>query len=436
MSLTIVILAAGQGKRMHSDLPKVLQPLAGRPLLAHVLDTAAALEPDTVKVVHGHGGDLVRTAFDGVPVEWVHQAEQLGTGHALKVATPGIPADHLVLVLCGDVPLVTAGTLRALIDAAADGVALLTVDLDRPTGYGRIVRDGSGRVTRIVEECEATDDERAIREINTGTMVLPASRLADWLERLSNDNGQGEYYLTDVIAMATADGVTVTAVKADDPMEVAGVNDRAQHAAVERALQRRRAHALMAAGVTLMDPDRFDLRGTLSCGRDVVIDVNCVFIGDVELGDGTEIGPNCVVEDARIGRECRIGPFARIRPETVVGDRARVGNFVEVKKSTLGDGAKVNHLSYVGDAEIGTEANVGAGTITCNYDGAAKHRTVIGDRAFIGSNTSLVAPVTIGDGATIGAGSVVTKDAPADKLTVARAKQTTIEGWQRPKKKR
>ncbi len=434
MSLTAVILAAGQGKRMNSALPKVLQPLAGRPLLAHVLAAARALEPSSIRVVHGHGAEAVRAAFPDSDLDWVLQAEQLGTGHAVMQAMSGIPDDHTVLVLCADVPLIHPETLRALVAAASEGVGLLTVELQDATGYGRVLRDKSGHVQRIVEHRDATDVERAVREINTGIMALPAARLAGWLDRLGNKNSQGEYYLTDVIAMAVADGVPVSAVKAADEAEVAGVNDRRQLAALERAHQRATADALMAAGTTIVDPARFDVRGELICGRDVVIDVNCVFEGRVELGDGVRIAPNSVLEDCVVGAGTSVGPFARIRPGTVVGKGARVGNFVEIKNSELADGAKVPHLSYVGDTSVGERANVGAGTITCNYDGAHKHRTVIGKDAFIGSNSALVAPVTIGEGATIGAGSVVTKDAPDGKLTLARGKQVTLDNWKRPKK--
>ncbi|MCA1798394.1 MAG: bifunctional UDP-N-acetylglucosamine diphosphorylase/glucosamine-1-phosphate N-acetyltransferase GlmU [Xanthomonadaceae bacterium] len=434
MSLTVIILAAGQGKRMHSALPKVLQPLAGQPLLGHVLATARALKPSEVRVVHGHGAERVRAAFPDGQITWVSQDEQLGTGHAVMQAMPGIPDGHTVLVLCGDVPLVRAESLRALVAAASDAIALLTVDLVDPSGYGRIVRNTAGGVVRIVEHRDATEEERQITETNTGIMAMPAARLAGWLKRLGNDNSQGEYYLTDVIALAVADGVAVNAVKAENEAEVAGVNDRRQLARVERVLQRALADALLERGVTIVDPARFDLRGTLKCGRDVTIDVNCVFEGEVELGDNVTIGPNCVIQNAVIGDGCTVGPFARIRPGTVLDAGAKVGNFVEVKNAHLAAGAKVPHLSYVGDTEVGAGANVGAGTITCNYDGANKHRTVIGAGAFIGSNSALVAPVRIGDNATIGAGSVVTKDAPAGELTLARGKQTTIKGWKRPTK--
>lgn len=449
MDLKVVILAAGQGKRMHSDLPKVLQPLGGRPLLAHVLDTATALDAARIQCVYGHGGDAVPGAFPDAPVEWILQAEQLGTGHAVAQAMPGIPDEHTVLVLFGDVPLLTVTTLQRLLEAAGNGVGVLTVESADPSGYGRILRNDAGDVAGIVEERDASDSQRRIREINTGIMVLPAAKLRGWLQAIDNDNSQGEYYLTDAIARAVADGVPVHAVSAGSEQEVAGVNDRGQLAALERAYQRRRAEALMAAGVTLLDPGRFDVRGQLECGRDVSIDVNCVFEGNVKLGDGVSVGPHCVVrdtvvgpgsviaahsmiEDAAIGRECRIGPFARIRPGTELADTARVGNFVEVKNARFAPGAKANHLAYVGDAEVGAGVNIGAGTITCNYDGANKHTTVIGDGAFIGSNTSLVAPVRIGAGATIGAGSVISKDAPAGELTLERSSQQTIKGWSRP----
>lgn len=452
MPITVIILAAGQGKRMHSALPKVLQPLAGQPLLGHVLATARALEPADVRVVHGHGAELVRAVFLDEPITWVLQDEQLGTGHAVMQAMPGIPDDHTVLVLCGDVPLVRAESLRELAQAAADGVALLTVDLADPIGYGRIVRDAGGGVERIVEHRDATAEERQLTETNTGIMAMPAARLAGWLARLGNDNSQREYYLTDVIAMAVADGVPVNAVKAGNEAEVAGVNDRRQLARLERLLQRAQADALLDRGVTVSDPARFDLRGTLRCGHDVTIDVNCVFEGEVTLGDNVHIGPGCVIRKstiganthveahsvidcAEIGTGCHVGPFARLRPGTTLGDGARVGNFVEVKNATVATDAKVNHLSYIGDATVGAGANVGAGTITCNYDGANKHHTEIGAGAFIGSNSALVAPVRIGDGATIGAGSVVTKDAPPGELTIARGKQVTISGWKRPTKK-
>jgi bifunctional UDP-N-acetylglucosamine pyrophosphorylase/glucosamine-1-phosphate N-acetyltransferase len=453
MHLGIVILAAGQGTRMKSSLPKVLHPLAGRPLLGHVLETAAALAPTRTVVVYGHGGERVPASFaqrDGVL--WVEQTPQLGTGHAVQQAIPHLGGCDRVLVLYGDVPLVEAGTLQGLL-RRPEPVALLSVRLADPTGYGRVVRDGASRVRRIVEQKDATDEERAVEEVNTGIMVLDATRLSGWLGRLSNANAQGEYYLTDVIAMAVGDGLPVEAVAAPDPLEVAGVNDRAQLAQLEREWQRRAAERLMRAGVTLADPARFDLRGTLRHGRDVSIDVNVIVEGTVVLGDDVRIGANttlrdaviadgaqvlenCVIEDASIGPRSRVGPFSRLRPGTRLLGDAHVGNFVEIKNSEVGPGSKVNHLSYVGDSTVGCDVNVGAGTITCNYDGANKHRTVIGDRAFIGSNTALVAPIAVGEGATVGAGTTLTRDAPAEALTVARAKQATITGWKRPVKKK
>ncbi|HKK14871.1 MAG TPA: bifunctional UDP-N-acetylglucosamine diphosphorylase/glucosamine-1-phosphate N-acetyltransferase GlmU [Gammaproteobacteria bacterium] len=452
MGLSIIILAAGQGTRMHSDLPKVLHPVGGRPLLAHVIQTAEALEPEATFVVYGHGGEQVRAALAGHEVAWVEQAEQLGTGHAVAQALPAIGDAGRVLVLYGDVPLIRAATLERLVQAAGDeGLGLLTAHLRHPAGYGRILRDDAGRVVRIVEEKDATADERLITEVNTGFITATAADLKRWITRLDSANVQGEYYLTDVIAMAAAEAVPVRTVAADSMAEILGVNNRAQQAELERHYQRHQAEAVMAAGVTLRDPARFDLRGTLTAGRDVTIDVNAVLEGDIELGDRVSVGPNCVlrnvrigpdaevlphsvIEDAEIGAGARIGPFARIRPGTRLADDVHVGNFVEIKKSEVGEGSKVNHLSYIGDTTIGRGVNVGAGTITCNYDGANKHRTVIGDDAFIGSDTQLVAPVTVGAGATIGAGSTVTRDAPAGELTLSRAPQQTREGWKRPTK--
>jgi bifunctional UDP-N-acetylglucosamine pyrophosphorylase/glucosamine-1-phosphate N-acetyltransferase len=450
--MNIVILAAGQGKRMHSDLPKVLHPLAGSPLLAHVLATARALAPSRVCVVFGHGGDRVRAALDDPSLAWVRQEPQLGTGHALAQALPVLDRDPRTLVLYGDVPLITAETLRALVVAAGDGVGLLTVALDDPTGYGRVVRE-DGRVTRIVEHKDATPDERGIREVNTGIMVLPTARLAGWLGALSNANAQHEYYLTDVIGMAVHEGVAVTAAQPAHAWETLGVNSKAQLAELERIHQREQARRLMERGVGLADPARLDVRGELECGRDVFIDVNCVFEGRVILGDGVTVGAHCVVrnavvghgtriepfshiEQADIGRGCRIGPYARLRPGAELGEEVHIGNFVEVKASTIGNGSKANHLAYVGDSSVGRNVNIGAGTITCNYDGANKHRTVIEDDAFIGSDTQLVAPVRVGRGATLGAGTTLTKDAPAGQLTVSRARQVSIPGWQRPVKKK
>jgi bifunctional UDP-N-acetylglucosamine pyrophosphorylase / glucosamine-1-phosphate N-acetyltransferase len=453
MTLHVVILAAGQGTRMKSALPKVLQPLAGRPLLAHVMGRALGLGAHATHIVYGHGGDAVPAAFPDAEVNWVLQAERLGTGHAVAQAMPSIPDDATVLVLYGDVPLIEAATLRPLVEAARAGrVALLGVRLDDPTGYGRILRDAGGRVVRIVEQKDASPAELAVTEVNTGILAAPAGRLRAWLGGLSNANAQGEYYLTDVIEAAVADGVAVEGALAPTVAEVLGINDRAQLAAMERTLQARLAGELMAAGVTLVDPARIDVRGRLDCGPDVVIDVNAVFEGVVELGEGVTLGPNVLIrnsrlgagcavlantliEDADIGPGCELGPYARIRPGTELAQGVKIGNFVEVKKSRIGPGSKVNHLSYIGDAEIGTRVNVGAGTITCNYDGANKHRTVIGDGAFIGSNTALVAPVEIGADATIGAGSTISKDAPAGELTVARGRQVTVRGWKRPVKK-
>ncbi len=452
MGLSIVILAAGQGTRMRSDLPKVLQTLAGRPLLAHVIACSEALGAHDICVVYGHGGEAVRAAFPGDGLRWALQAEQLGTGHAMQQAMPGTPDGNRVLVLFGDVPLLRPATLRALLDGTPAGdVAVLTVDMQDPRGYGRVIRDGNG-VRRIVEEKDADAAEKAVREINTGVMACPAGSLKRWLDDLGNDNAQGEYYLTDVIAMAVADGVTVHGVKANSEVEVMGINDKKQLAEAERALQARLVDELMAQGVGFADPARVDIRGTLTCGKDVFIDVNAVFEGDVQLGDGTTIesnnlvrdsklGPgtllhsNCHLEGATTGRDCEIGPFARLRPGATLANNVKVGNFVEIKKSTVADGSKVNHLTYIGDTEIGTGVNVGAGTITCNYDGANKHRTVIEDGAFIGSGVELVAPVRVGKGATIGAGSTITKDTPDDQLTLERAKQLTVKGWKKPVKK-
>jgi bifunctional UDP-N-acetylglucosamine pyrophosphorylase/glucosamine-1-phosphate N-acetyltransferase len=436
---------------MRSAQPKVLAPLAGRPLLRHVLDTARAAGAADVCVVYGHGGDAVPKTFPGEEVRWVRQEQQLGTGHAVQQALPGTPDAHRVLVLYGDVPLLRPTTLAKLLATPEDEVAVLTVDMDDPTGYGRIVR-AHGRVVKSVEEKDATPAERAIREINTGVLVAPAARLKAWLARVTNDNAQGEYYLTDVIAMAVADGVAVHGVKAEDWKEVMGINDRKQLAEAERALQRRLVDELMQQGVGFADPARVDIRGRLSCGSDVFIDVDVVFEGEVSLGDGvrieshnvikdsrlaerTVVHPHCHIEGASAGPECEIGPFSRLRPGAELESRVKIGNFVEVKKSTIAAGSKVNHLSYIGDTTIGTNVNVGAGTITCNYDGANKYRTVIGDNAFIGSGVELVAPVEVGAGATIGAGSTITRDAPPDRLTVARSRQVTVEGWKRPVKK-
>jgi len=439
--LNVVILAAGQGKRMRSDLPKVLHPLAGKPLLGHVLDTARAIGATKICVVYGHGGEQVRTALDAPDVTWALQEPQLGTGHAVLQALPGLanavsPAPTFTLVLYGDVPLIRAATLQRLIEVAGnDSLALLTAHVDDPHGYGRIVRV-DGLVTRIVEEKDADDAEKLIREINTGILVAPTAALARWLPALGNRNAQGEYYLTDIVALAVAEGMPVVTAHPDAAWETEGVNSKVQLAALERVHQRNVAEQLMEAGVTLADPARIDVRGELVCGRDVSIDVNCVFEGRVVLGDGVQVRANCVLENAVVGAGSIVGPFARLRPGTELGRDVHIGNFVEVKNSTIADHSKANHLAYVGDATIGSRVNVGAGTITCNYDGANKFRTVIEDDAFIGSDTQLVAPVTVGRGATLGAGTTLTRDAPPDQLTVSRAKQVSIPGWKRPVKKK
>ena len=449
--MNIVILAAGQGKRMHSNLPKVLHPIAGKSLLGHVIDTARSLCPNSLSVVYGHGGDAVRAAFPDADLHWALQAPQLGTGHALQQAMPHVVPGGATLMLYGDVPLIRAETLQRLLHAAQDALAILTVELDDPSGYGRIVRQADGTVARIVEQKDATPDERAIREINTGIMAFPTARLADWLARLSNDNAQGEYYVTDLVAMAVADGVPVRTAQPDAEWEVLGVNSKVQLAELERVAQLNTAGRLLEQGVRLADPARLDVRGELACGRDVFIDVGCVFEGSVELAEAVEVGPYCVIKNARIaagariaaythiedavvGPDGRIGPFARLRPGTVLAEDVHIGNFVEVKKSTIAAHSKANHLAYLGDAEIGARVNVGAGTITCNYDGANKHKTVIEDDVFIGSDTQLVAPVTVRRGATLGAGTTLTKEAPADTLTLSRAKQMSIPGWTRPVK--
>lgn len=451
MSLSVVILAAGQGTRMRSSLPKVLHKLAGRALLEHVTRTARELT-QKIAVVYGYGGDAVPKALHQLNVSWVEQTPQLGTGHALLQAIPSIPDEDTVLVLYGDVPLITVATLNKLIAAAdKDKLGLLTVTLSDSSGYGRIVRDAHNKVTRIVEEKDATPDERGIKEINTGMLAVSAKRMRDWLRELKNSNAQREYYLTDIIALAVRDGVTVNTVSAGNVAEVLGVNTKAQLAELERHYQRTQAEHLMTQGVTLADPARFDLRGELTVGRDVEIDANVIIEGKVTLGERVRIGPysllrnvsvadgveilsHCVIEDAVIGRHCRIGPYARIRPETRLAEGAHIGNFVEIKKSTVGAHSRINHLSYIGDTTVGREVNIGAGTITCNYDGVSKHQTVIGDGAFIGSGTQLVAPVKVGDGAVVGAGSTITQDVPPDVLALSRVKQSTVPGWKRPVK--
>ncbi|WP_374475069.1 bifunctional UDP-N-acetylglucosamine diphosphorylase/glucosamine-1-phosphate N-acetyltransferase GlmU [Zoogloea sp.] len=450
--MEVIVLAAGQGKRMRSVLPKVLQPLAAKPMLAHVLDTARTLEARRIVVVYGHGGEVVREALDAPDLAWARQDPPQGTGHAVQQAMPLVEDGDTALILYGDVPLIGVPTLQRLMAAASDtALALLTVSMDNPTGYGRILRDGAGKVTRIVEEKDATPDERQVQEVNTGILAAPVTRLRQWLGKLKNDNAQGEYYLTDIIAMAVADGLDVVTTQPDAFEETLGVNNKTQLAELERIHQRNIARSLTDAGVTVIDPARLDVRGSLECGRDVEIDINCVFEGTVVLGDGVRIGANCIVrnatlgagtrvapfsqiEDTITGEACIIGPYARTRPGTVLGNDVHLGNFVEVKNSTIADHSKANHLAYVGDADIGQRVNVGAGTITCNYDGANKFRTVIEDDVFIGSDTQLVAPVRVGKGATLGAGTTLTKDAPAEQLTVSRAKQISLAGWQRPVK--
>jgi bifunctional UDP-N-acetylglucosamine pyrophosphorylase/glucosamine-1-phosphate N-acetyltransferase len=452
MQLSVVILAAGQGKRMNSDFPKVLQPLAGQPLLQHVIDTARELRPTHVYVVYGHGGGQVQAALADENVEWILQAEQLGTGHAVMQAMYVIPDDHTVLVLYGDVPLIRAASLTKLVVAAdAGALSVLSVRLDDATGYGRIIRDGAGHVRAIVEQKDATPEQLQIREINSGLLAAPAGRLREWLLGLGRNNAQREYYLTDVVAGAVLAGDPVEAILCAGAAEVMGVNDKVQLAQVEALYRRERAEELMLAGATLADPARIDIRGDVTAGRDVFIDVNAVLIGSVRLGKGVKIGPNCVISDSEIGagtevfansiidhasvaENCRIGPFARVRPETILHRDVHVGNFVEVKSSEIGAGSKANHLAYVGDAKVGSGVNVGAGSITCNYDGQNKWPTLIEDRAFIGSGSMLVAPVRIGAGATIGAGSTITQNAPSGELTLTRARQTTVAGWKRPEK--
>ena len=443
---------------MNSALPKVLQPLAGRPLLGHVLGAARALEPAAVHVVYGHGGEQVRTALGAELAvvaprsSWVLQAEQKGTGHAMQQALPVLQDDEIVLVLYGDVPLVQPETLRELVALAGPkSLGLLTAELTDPTGYGRIVRDARGKVLRIVEQKDANARERRIREGNTGIMAMPVKRLRGWLSKLRNANAQGEYYLTDIIAMAVKDKVKVAPLAAPTVAEVLGINDRIQLAEAECALQHSRARALMVAGATLADPARIDVRGEVVVGRDVFIDINAVFEGRVVLGDGVIVGPGCVLRDceiaagvrlnaycviegATVGAGAIIGPFARLRPGAALGPDVHIGNFVEIKNSTMGAGSKANHLAYVGDASVGPRANIGAGTIVANYDGANKHHTAIGADAHTGSNSVLVAPVSVGDGATVGAGSTITKDVPAGTLAVARGKQVAIAGWKRPSK--
>ncbi|MFK5971608.1 MAG: bifunctional UDP-N-acetylglucosamine diphosphorylase/glucosamine-1-phosphate N-acetyltransferase GlmU [Candidatus Marithrix sp.] len=451
MKLSIIILAAGLGKRMNSDLPKVLHCLADKPLLQHVIDTALTLKPETIQVVYGHGGEQVRNTLIDLPVQWVEQERQLGTGHAVAQAIPNIANDNMVLVLYGDVPLINSTTLKTL-SSQANGLNILTAKLNNPTGYGRIVRDDKDKVTNIVEEKDANDKIKSIQEINTGILATQASNLRNWLTKLNNNNSQEEYYLTDIVAMAVADNQSINTNIVNNIHEVMGVNNRLQLANLERYYQLQQVNNLMLAGVTIQDPNRLDIRGTIQVGYDINIDINVILAGKISIGNRVKIGSNtvirnaeiaddveilsnCVIEDVVIGAGCKIGPFARLRPETKLAERVHIGNFVEIKKSTVANGSKINHLSYIGDSEIGKNVNIGAGTITCNYDGAKKHKTIIKDKVFIGSDTQLIAPVTVETGATIGAGSTITTDVIADSLTLSRTEQKSIVGWQRPKKK-
>ena len=451
MSTSVIILAAGKGTRMRSSLPKVLQPLAGRPLLGHVIETAKKLQADKIIAIYGHGGPLVQNEFAQEQVQWVEQAEQLGTGHAVKMALPVLPQDGLSLILSGDVPCITQQTLQKLLDASqASGIGLVTLTLPDASGYGRIVRE-NGNIQAIVEHKDASEAQRQIQEINTGIYCVSNAKLHEWLPQLSNNNAQGEYYLTDIVAMAIADGLEVASVEPELAFEVEGVNDRVQLAALEREFQNFQAKQLMQQGVHLIDPTRFDLRGNLTVGKDVRIDINVIIEGDCELGDGVEIGAGCILKNTKIaagtkvqpysvfdqavvGEDAQIGPFSRLRPGAILANEVHIGNFVEVKNSQIGLGSKANHLTYLGDAEVGAGSNIGAGTITCNYDGANKFKTIIGDQVFIGSNSSLVAPVTIANGATVGAGSTITRDVAEQCLAVERSKQFTKENYQRPQK--
>ncbi|ATZ73208.1 bifunctional N-acetylglucosamine-1-phosphate uridyltransferase/glucosamine-1-phosphate acetyltransferase [Idiomarina sp. X4] len=453
MKLRVVILAAGKGTRMRSDLPKVLHKVANKPMVEHVIDTARSLKPEAINLIYGHGGEHLQQSIQGDDLTWVEQREQLGTGHAVQQVIPYLKDDEKVVILYGDVPLLTESTLIKLLTATqTTELGLLTMTLDDPNGYGRIVRNSDKQVTGIVEQKDANAEQLAIQEVNTGIMIADGAKLKAWLESLSNDNAQKEYYLTDIVAMAAEQGVTIATAQPDATYEVEGANNRQQLAQLERAFQRRKADELMTQGVTLIDPARFDCRGKLTVGNDVTFDINVVIEGDVTIGNNVTIEPNCVIKDAKIGdntviranshiegatvaRNCKVGPFARLRPGAELADEAQVGNFVEMKKSRLGKGSKASHLTYLGDAQVGDYANIGAGTITCNYDGVNKFLTEIGNGAFIGSNSSLVAPVKIGNNATVGAGSVVTREVADEELAVARGKQRNISGWQRPQKK-
>lgn len=451
MSTTVIILAAGKGTRMRSSLPKVLQPLVGRPLLGHVIDTAKKLNADNIITIYGHGGEQVQAAFTAQKIKWVEQSEQLGTGHAVQMTLPVLPQDGVSLILSGDVPCINPLTLQKLLDATAEtGIGLVTLTLPDANGYGRIVRK-NGQIQAIVEHKDATNEQRQIQEINTGIYAVSNAKLHQWLPNLSNENVQGEYYLTDIVAMALADGMQVASVEPEMAFEVEGVNDRVQLAALERQFQACQAKQLMQQGVHLIDPSRFDLRGNLTVGQDVQIDINVIIEGDCELGDHVEIGAGCIIKNTKIaagtkvqpysifdnaivGEDTQIGPFARLRPGARLAAGVHIGNFVEVKNTTIGVGSKANHFTYLGDAEIGAGSNIGAGTITCNYDGANKFKTIIGDQAFIGSNSSLVAPVKIGNGATVGAGSTITRDVEDNSLAVERSKQFAKENYPRPQK--
>ncbi|WP_333838496.1 bifunctional UDP-N-acetylglucosamine diphosphorylase/glucosamine-1-phosphate N-acetyltransferase GlmU [Acinetobacter schindleri] len=451
MSTTVIILAAGKGTRMRSSLPKVLQPLAGRPLLGHVIETAKKLNADNIITIYGHGGDRVQAAFAEQEIKWVEQAEQLGTGHAVQMTLPVLPQDGVSLILSGDVPCINPVTLQKLLNATAEtGIGLVTLTLPDANGYGRIVRE-QGQIQAIVEHKDASEEQRQIKEINTGIYAVSNAKLHEWLPNLSNDNAQGEYYLTDIVAMALADGMQVASVEPEMAFEVEGVNDRVQLAALEREFQAAQAKALMQQGVHLIDPSRFDLRGNLTVGQDVRIDINVIIEGDCELGNNVEIGAGCIIKNTKIaagtkvqpysifdsaivGEDTQIGPFARLRPGAKLANEVHIGNFVEVKNTTIGLGSKANHFTYLGDAEVGAGSNIGAGTITCNYDGANKFKTIIGDQAFIGSNSSLVAPVRIGNGATVGAGSTITRDVEDNSLAVERSKQFAKENYPRPQK--